>query len=223
LRHLEAAGFDGAPRVFGIDERGREILEFIEGEVAWPEPHLRALATNDTVRRVGELLRAFHEAVATFVPPPDAVWRYPEMADDAMPFVDARGVIICHNDPAAWNIVVNPQRVAFIDWDVAGPRPPIWDVAYCAVGVVPIAPAAAVDVVPRLRALADGYDLSGSDRRRLPHVIVARIASSYAHLRRRAEAGVAPWDEMWRNGHGDAWASMLEFASTHADEWSAAT
>jgi len=37
LRHLEAVGFDGAPRLLGIDEHGREILSFIEG-VAHAEP-----------------------------------------------------------------------------------------------------------------------------------------------------------------------------------------
>ena len=33
LRHLEAAGFDGAPRVLGV-EGTREVLTFIDGEVA---------------------------------------------------------------------------------------------------------------------------------------------------------------------------------------------
>src|SRR5690606_35066274 len=40
LRHLEAVGFDGAPRLLGIDEKGREVLTFVDGEVAgrpWPE------------------------------------------------------------------------------------------------------------------------------------------------------------------------------------------
>ncbi len=32
LRHLEAAGFDAAPRVLGIDELGREVLSFVPGE-----------------------------------------------------------------------------------------------------------------------------------------------------------------------------------------------
>ena len=41
LRHLEASGFDGAPRLLGVDDRGREILTFVDGEVAgrpWPSP-----------------------------------------------------------------------------------------------------------------------------------------------------------------------------------------
>jgi len=33
LRHLEAVGFDGAPRVLGIDGQGREVLSYVPGEV----------------------------------------------------------------------------------------------------------------------------------------------------------------------------------------------
>jgi Phosphotransferase enzyme family len=218
LRHLEARGFGGAPRVRGIDDDGREILEFVAGQVPWPGPHRTLLGSTDAVSRVGRLLRRFHDAVATFDPGTDAVWRFPEMAADAEPFTDERGLIVCHNDPAPWNLVVGTDRWAFIDWDTAGPRPPIWDVAYCAVGVVPIGDAthAGWDEPPpvarRFRALADGYDLSMTDRARLADAITARLRSSYEHLRRRADSGIAPWTEMWRTGHGDAWAAMLATA-----------
>src|ERR1700712_469901 len=41
LRHLEKVGFEGAPRVLGLDEQGREVLTFLEGETVgerrpWP-------------------------------------------------------------------------------------------------------------------------------------------------------------------------------------------
>lgn len=226
LRHLEAAGFDGAPRVLGLDERGREVIEFLEGVVPWPEKHRSLLGSDDAVRRVGLLLRTFHDAIAGFDPGPEAVWRYPEMAADATAYVDHRGLIVCHNDPTAWNLVVGPDRWAFIDWDAAGIRPPIWDVAYCAIGIVPIDPNTAqagwhatVPVTARLRALADGYGLDAADLRRLPEVIVARIRSSYEHMRRRALAGLAPWDALWRNRHGEAWAARLTFAEARAPLW----
>src|SRR5262245_21022678 len=32
LRHLEYVGFTGSPRVLGVDERGREVLSYLEGE-----------------------------------------------------------------------------------------------------------------------------------------------------------------------------------------------
>jgi len=33
LRHLGAVGFDGVPRLLGIDDRGREILTYVDGHV----------------------------------------------------------------------------------------------------------------------------------------------------------------------------------------------
>src|SRR5688500_10217288 len=59
LRHLEAIGFDGAPRVHGIDDRGREILDFVPGTVEWPE--MGALLTDDGVARGADLLRRYHD------------------------------------------------------------------------------------------------------------------------------------------------------------------
>ncbi len=38
LRHLEAAGFDGAPRLLGIDEHGREVLTYIDGKTIDSSP-----------------------------------------------------------------------------------------------------------------------------------------------------------------------------------------
>ena len=32
LRHLERVGFTGSPRALGMDERGREVLSYLEGE-----------------------------------------------------------------------------------------------------------------------------------------------------------------------------------------------
>jgi aminoglycoside phosphotransferase (APT) family kinase protein len=228
LRHLEAVGFAGAPRVFGYDEDGREVVEFMEGAVPWQGAHHDLLGTDAAVRRVGRLLRSFHDAVSTFRPDGDAVWRFPEMQADALPFLDDRGLIVCHNDPAAWNLVIGPSRWAFVDWDAAGPRPPIWDLAYCAASIVPISPTPAqagwrepVPVASRLRTLAGGYGLGSKDLARLPEIVVARIRSSYRHMQRRAEAGIAPWDELWINGHGQTWAAMLRFAETNAARWSA--
>ena len=37
LRHLDAVGFEAAPRLLGVDEQGREVLSFIDG---WVPPNL---------------------------------------------------------------------------------------------------------------------------------------------------------------------------------------
>lgn len=71
LRHLEAVGFTGAPRVVGdgYDGHGNEVLTYVEGEVRHPHPW-----SDDAIWRVGRLLRQLHDATASFQPPADAVW-----------------------------------------------------------------------------------------------------------------------------------------------------
>src|SRR3954468_10246938 len=65
LEHLERAGFAGAPRFLGIDDNGREVLSFIAGDAAL-EPYEAWALTDDTLVSVAELLRRYHDAVASF-------------------------------------------------------------------------------------------------------------------------------------------------------------
>lgn len=212
--------------MLGVDDEGREILEYVEGEIAWGPAHHRLLGTAAALRQAGRLLRAYHDAVRGFVPPPDPVWRFPEMEVDALAWAGPDGTIVCHNDVAGWNLVIGPRRWVLIDWDTVGPRPPIWDVAYAAAGLIPIGAEAGglgwvqpPEVASRLAALADGYQLEPAARARLPEVVVARIRSSRDHMRQHAEAGIAPWDRLWAGGHGAAWTDKLRYAEQHAAEW----
>lgn len=77
LEHLERAGFGGAPRPRGIDEPGREVLTLVVGEVAmrpWPA----VLVSGDGLSQLARWLRAYHDAVADFVPAAAARWIVPE-------------------------------------------------------------------------------------------------------------------------------------------------
>ena len=65
LRHFEQIGFEGAPRVLGFDERGREVLTYVEGE-----PALEPLSRDDeTLHALATLIRRMHDAQAGFEPP----------------------------------------------------------------------------------------------------------------------------------------------------------
>jgi hypothetical protein len=141
LRHLEARGFRGCPRLLGVDGRGREVLTFLPGEVGFM-PFL--WEGDDALVAAARLLRAYHEAAADFVPPPDAAWGF--VHPDP-----ARREIICHNDFAPYNLVCADGRpYALIDFDMAGPGPRLRDLAYAAYWMVP---------------LWMGGDLSGAARR----------------------------------------------------------
>ena len=129
LRHLEARGFNGCPRFLGVDERGREMLTFLPGEVGF----MPYLWEGDTpLLAAARLLRAYHDAVADYVPPPHAAWGY----------VDAdvgRHEVICHNDFAPYNLVcADRQPYAVLDFDMAGPGPRLRDIAYAAYWFAPL-------------------------------------------------------------------------------------
>jgi hypothetical protein len=66
LRHLEQTGFTAAPRLIGpgLDQDGREMLTFIDGEFTQPGPW-----SLDGAAALAGLLRDLHRATATFRPP----------------------------------------------------------------------------------------------------------------------------------------------------------
>jgi hypothetical protein len=122
LRHLERAGFDGAPRVLGVDSQGREVLTFIPGHV--PRAARPDVATDRALVEVGLLLRRYHDAVSGFSLPPGIGWY-----GGADPDPGASSVV-CHNDLAPRNTVFRGgSPVAFLDFDLASPDRPAWDVA----------------------------------------------------------------------------------------------
>jgi aminoglycoside phosphotransferase (APT) family kinase protein len=113
LRHLEQVGFPGSPRVVGdgYDEQGREVLTWIEGQIVHPH-----LYTDQGIFQVGELLRALHDATASFQPPPQAVWQPWSLRSHGP---DA---IISHCNVGSWHVILRAgQPVGFIDWSLAGP------------------------------------------------------------------------------------------------------
>jgi hypothetical protein len=140
LRHLESAGFAGAPRLLGT-EGDREILSYLPGEVAadphWQpghRHHLPAFAdTDEALCGVARLLRQLHDAAADFSP---ARTGYRFRRRPPLP-----GEIICHGDLGPWNTVYSDGvPVGFIDWDAAGPAAPLADLAHAAWAFVPLGP-----------------------------------------------------------------------------------
>jgi hypothetical protein len=122
LRHLQEKGFAAAPRLAGpgLDQDGRELLTFIDGEFTQPGPWSLAGAA-----ALGALLRDLHQATRTFRPPAAAVW-FPWHGRD----LGGPHKIIGHCDVAPWNIVARDGRpVALIDGETAGPVDPLVELA----------------------------------------------------------------------------------------------
>lgn len=149
LDHLNEAELDSIPAVLGLDEQGREILTYLPGRTVdvdtegVPETLLSAAVA---------WLRRFHDAVSDFRPTGAVRWR-----NGTWTLADNQ--IICHHDPAAYNWIVEGDRlVGVIDWDMAAPGQPIDDLAFMAWSVIPLyRPRPAADVAGRLRLMAATY------------------------------------------------------------------
>ena len=202
LRHFETVGFDGAPRVLGIDERGREILTYVDGEPALPP----IPAGDDALVALAQLLRSMHDAQAGFVAPPDAAWHDGPLRPPA-------GAVICHNDLFPPNVVFRDGApVALIDWDLCGPASPLYDVASAANFWVPLAHEERATEFgltneragERLRLLCDVYGLGRGGRQRLLDVVAHRNAMGYEIHRLWGGVERRPgWREMWDRNSGE--------------------
>ncbi|MEJ3748101.1 aminoglycoside phosphotransferase family protein [Actinomycetes bacterium KLBMP 9797] len=199
LAHVTAAGFAGAPRPHGFDADGREVVDFIPGEVGhYPLPGY--VRSDATIEAVGRLLRAYHDATVDFTPPPGATWFLPPRAP---------AEVICHGDVAPYNCVFRDGRpVAFIDFDTVHPGPRVWDLAYAAYRFVPLAAASnpdsygtVADQARRLRLLCDAYGVDGADRSRLVPAVLDRLEAVIDLIRTRAAAGDEAFAAHLAGGH----------------------
>ncbi|MEM7018632.1 MAG: phosphotransferase [Pseudomonadota bacterium] len=123
LNHLEHVGYSGAPRVVGsgFDAQGRETLSYLEGEFVHPGPWVE-----DAMPLLGKLLRGLHDATKSFAVPKDAVWRTWHGRT-----LGSSNHVIGHCDTGPWNIVAQDGLpVALIDWEVAGPVDPLFELAH---------------------------------------------------------------------------------------------
>ncbi len=143
LDFVHAHGVDWAPRPFGLDDDGREILSFIEGIVpAYPLP---SWVWDDAVLiDGGRLLRQLHDASVGFRLD-GAIWQLPSHHPIE---------VICHNDFAPHNLAFDEHGaiVGAIDFDMCSPGPRIWDIAYFATRTVPMGAPATTRRVPPAEA-----------------------------------------------------------------------
>lgn len=212
LKHLESNGFAGAPRAYGFDAEGREIVDYIAGDVLDSEAHVSDTALTE----VAALLRAFHDATLDFTTPPDATWHF-------APRTPAE--VICHGDIAPYNTVFRDGRpVAFIDFDTAHPAPRVWDVAYAAYRFVQLVEngASAEEQARRLSQFTDAYDLADADREVLLDTVIVRLHHLVDFMRRQAAAGHPAFSRHVAEGHDAYYLRNVEHLTRYRTMFEAA-
>ncbi len=199
LGHLERAGFPAPVRT--AVEGDTELFRWIEGAVPVP-PYPAWALTDEALASVGRLLRRYHDAVASFVPPAGATWSR-ELCDPR------GGPIVCHGDVCPENVVFQgTEAVALLDFDFAAPGHAAWDLASTARLWVPLRPPIdgderdGLDRLARLRVLTDAYALAAEDRGPLVDAIVEGRRVGTAFVTARVQAGQPAFIEMFEQQGG---------------------
>src|SRR5690606_1495665 len=158
LRHFEMAGWSGAPRFLGVDEQSREILSYIDGYVPVDRVIPSSIRSDVSLTAIARLVRAFHDLTAGT-----------ELAGDEE--------VVCHNDLLPKNTVYreasgNLMPIAFIDWDLAEPRPRVYDLAQVCWKFLDLGPAVLdlAECSRKMRLICDAYGLA--DRSALVDAII---------------------------------------------------
>jgi hypothetical protein len=197
LRHLEGIGFPYSPRLLGIDDEGREVLTYIDGEsgaAGWAK-----VVDDAGLVAMARLLREYHEAVRGFRPAAPAGW-----AADGGSL--AGGELVCHGDFGPWNLVWRGTRpVGILDWDYAWPAAAGHDVAYALEYVAPFRDDRMClewlrypqppDRRRRIARFAEAYGLATTDG--LVDEVIAQQEAVLRRTRRLADEGRQP-QAAWR-------------------------
>ncbi len=216
LGHLESVGFGGSPRFLGIDEHGREVLSFLEGNVAIP-PFPAWAATDELLVSVAELQRALHRAAHGLRRAPEPRWdsaNLPPSPPDA---------IVCHNDLCVENVVVRDGRaVGVIDFDFAAPGSPRFDIAIAARHWVPmrdpvdIAPEwAGIDQIRRFELFCAAHGLSGEARAGVLDDLGEFLDRAMISMRTRATSGNELYAAAWAAGYPEQNRRARAFIERH--------
>lgn len=202
LGYLESAGFTGAPRYLGRDDRGRSVMTWIEG---WcPRQDEEHLIDDTVLRAVGALLRRYHDVVAGYDPSGAAA------GFEEGPRARAPGQLVCHGDVAPRNTIFRDGLpVAFIDWDGSWISDPLWDVGHAMWQFAPLRPDSGLrsagwpqipDRLARAAALADGYRLGRDARQAVPALIAPMIRGCAASVVAKARSGQPAFARLIEDG-----------------------
>jgi hypothetical protein len=225
LRYLVEHGLEGVvPTPLGYDESGREVLSYLDGEIALP-PSNAWVAGDDLLVSVAELQRRLQLVARDYVPPTDAVWD-DDAASGYLP-AGSEGAVVCHNDLCVENVVIDDDghAAAVIDFDYAGPVDPLFDTAVAARHWAPVrapedleALGIVVDPVARFQLFLDVSGIVGSDRARVVELLDRFLERAYANVQRLAADGHPGFAEMVAGGYAEQNRRSSAWLRAHADE-----
>lgn len=228
LDHLQRHGFEGAPHYLGTDSQNRDVLTFIEGEVAsrpWPE----WVADAGRTASVARLARAYDDVVALLgVPEWANTLRRPHLPG-APESIAGAPELIGHLDITPENVVFRDGLAhALIDFDLIRPCTRAEEVCNILQWWAPWMPPAdredalkSADPFARGTLIVDAYDLAPDQREGLVDLALNTADRTWHSMKWRSEALGGGWRRMWEDGIGDRILRRKEWMSDNQSKLSA--
>jgi len=212
LRVLHDASLP-VPRYLGVDDQGRDVLDFLPGDVAhFPVPE--AARSDAALVDVARTLRRFHDASVPLVGR-NLPWQLPPLPG---------AEVVVHGDFAPYNLVFSSTRlVGIIDLDYARPGPRTYDIASALYGLAPLTASdegwgSVPERAARVRIFCDAYGLDETGTVDALHAVVPRLAGLVAYMREQAAAGHEAFARHLAEGHAEHYETDIRWITQHLGE-----
>jgi len=215
LSVLHGAGLP-VPAWRGTDDQGRDVLDFLPGEVGH-YPLSEAVRSEAALVSAARLLRRFHDVSVPLVTR-DLGWQL-----TALPGAE----VIVHGDYAPYNLVfAGDQVVGIIDVDYARPGPRSYDLSYAIYRFAPLASGhdgwgTLPERAARVRLFCESYGLDACDVAESVSAVVPRLLGHVAYMREEAEAGNEAFARHVAEGHAELYERDAAYVTAHLDDFSA--
>lgn len=221
LVHLEDQDFAGSPRPLGFAPDGREMVSYLPGETL-SESTRTTFQRDKVLVSAARLLRSFHDSTVGY-DQIDSPWygeshpgeESPSWAQDTN--ATQSQIVVCHNDFAPYNCVLNDGRVTGVfDFDTAEPAPRRWDVTYAVFRFCPLSDPSNSEAFGslweqrrRLRLFCQEYGTPcDSD---LLDLVCKRVQALTNHMRSQAKAGHEAFTGHIAAGHDASYEKAIDY------------
>jgi aminoglycoside phosphotransferase (APT) family kinase protein len=200
----------------GTDEQGRDVLDYLPGEVGH-YPLSEAVRGEAALVSAARLLRRFHDVSVPLVTR-DLPWQH-------APLPDAE--VIVHGDYAPYNLVFADERVVgIIDVDYARPGPRTFDLSYAIYRFAPLASAddgwgTLPERAARVRLFCESYGLDACDVAESVAAVVPRLLGHVSYMREEAAAGSEAFARHLAEGHAELYSRDASYVTAHLADFGA--
>ena len=215
LTVLRAAGLP-VPAWRGMDDHGRDVLDYLPGEVGH-YPLSEAVRREAALVSAARLLRRFHDVSVPLVTR-DLPWQL-------APLPDAE--VIVHGDYAPYNLVFDGEEtVGIFDLDYARPGPRTFDLSYAIYRFAPLASAhdgwgTLPERAARVRLFCEAYGLDACSVAESVSAVVPRLLGHVSYMREEAAAGNEAFARHIEEGHAELYERDAAYVTAHIADFGA--